>query len=84
VGEQNRYLAEKKMRNTKFACCLALLCTVLVNHAFAAKKIIRAARMIDVSTGELISPAAIVVAGNRIVRRQSGDIADRGRDHRPW
>lgn len=55
------------MRNKKFSCCLALLCTVLVNHAFAATRIIRADRMIDVSTGELISPAAIVVDGNRIV-----------------
>lgn len=54
------------MRNKKFSCCLALLCIFLINHSFADTKMIRAARMIDVTTGELISPAAIVVDGNRI------------------
>jgi len=45
---------------------LMLLCVFLVNHSFADVTVIRADRMVDVSTGELISPVAIVVEGNTI------------------
>ena len=44
----------------------ALLCVFLINLSFADVTVVRADRMIDVSTGELISPAAIVVEGNTI------------------
>ncbi len=46
---------------------LILICTCTVNQSFAETTIIRAARMIDVTTGELISPASIVVESNMIV-----------------
>lgn len=46
---------------------LMLLCVCVLNQSFAATKIIRASRMIDVTSGEIIGPASIVVDGNRIV-----------------
>jgi imidazolonepropionase-like amidohydrolase len=55
------------MKNPKLLGALALLCICIVNQSFADTKIIRANRMIDVTTGELISPASVVVEGNRIV-----------------
>lgn len=44
-----------------------LLCIYAGNQSFAETIIIRADRMIDVTTGKLISPASIVVEGNKIV-----------------
>ena len=55
------------MKNQKLLCALALLCVCIGNQTFADTKVIRASRMIDVTTGELISPASVVVEGNRIV-----------------
>jgi imidazolonepropionase-like amidohydrolase len=46
---------------------LVLACISAVNQSYADTAIIRAARAIDVSTGELISPASIVVEHNKIV-----------------
>ena len=45
---------------------LVLLVIGIANQSYAETTIIRAARMIDVTTGELISPAVVVVEGNRI------------------
>ena len=45
---------------------LALLVICNPNQSYAETTIIRADRMIDVATGELISPAVVVVEGNRI------------------
>lgn len=39
----------------------------IINTAYAGTTVIRADRAIDVVTGELISPAAIVVEGNKII-----------------
>jgi imidazolonepropionase-like amidohydrolase len=55
------------MMHSRALSYLALFLICVVNHAFAATTVIRADRMIDVRTGELTSPAAIVVDGNRIV-----------------
>jgi len=44
-----------------------LLCICVAHQSFADTIIIRADRMIDVTTGKLISPASIVVEGNKIV-----------------
>jgi len=55
------------MKNRKILGALALLCVCIANQSFADTKIIRANRMIDVTTGELISPASIVVEDNKIV-----------------
>jgi imidazolonepropionase-like amidohydrolase len=46
---------------------LMLLCFFLATQSFAETKIVRAARMIDVASGEIISPALIVVDGNKII-----------------
>ncbi len=46
---------------------LMLICVGVANQSFAETTIIRAVRMIDVTTGDLISPASIVVEGNKIV-----------------
>lgn len=43
------------------------ICICVANQSFADTTIIRADRAIDVTTGELISPATIVVEGNKIV-----------------
>ena len=45
---------------------LVLLVVCIANQLNAETTIIRADRMIDVATGELISPAVVVVEGNRI------------------
>jgi imidazolonepropionase-like amidohydrolase len=45
---------------------MALLACLASQFAAGQTKIIRADRMIDVATGELVSPATIVVEGNRI------------------
>ena len=44
-----------------------LLSVCIANESFADTKVIRANRMIDVTTGELISPASIVVEDDKIV-----------------
>jgi imidazolonepropionase-like amidohydrolase len=46
---------------------LALVCICVGNQSFAETTIIRAARMLDVATGEIISPAVVVVEDNKIV-----------------
>jgi len=55
------------MNYSKIYSGLLLLCICVANQSFADTKIIRANRMIDVTTGELISPASIVVEDNMIV-----------------
>jgi len=45
---------------------LKLVCILAATHVYADTTIIRADRMIDIATGELISPALIVVDDNRI------------------
>jgi imidazolonepropionase-like amidohydrolase len=54
----------------RFVFSLAVLCGVLLAGAAPAQQsetiVIRAARMLDVAKGELISDAVVVVAGNRI------------------
>ncbi|MGI9288395.1 MAG: amidohydrolase family protein [Pseudomonadales bacterium] len=55
------------MKYPKILRGLMLICICVVNQSFAETAIIRAARMIDVTTGELISPASIVVESNKIV-----------------
>jgi imidazolonepropionase-like amidohydrolase len=57
----------KFVRITKLFNGLILLCVFVTTQSFAATKVIRAARMVDVATGELISPASIVVDGNKII-----------------
>ena len=57
----------KFVRITKIFSGLILLCVFVTTQSFAETKIIRAARMVDVATGELISPASIVVDGNKII-----------------
>ena len=59
-------LLESIMKIASSIFRLALLCVFLVNDSYADITVIRADRMIDVSTGEVISPAAIVVEGNTI------------------
>ena len=54
-----------------------LLCVCVANQSFAATKIIRASRMIDVTSGEIIGPASIVVDGNRIVAVNPETLPDR-------
>jgi len=44
-----------------------LICIFVVNQSLAETTVIQAARAIDVTTGKLISPAAVVVEGNKIV-----------------
>lgn len=55
------------MKKLRIFSVLTLLGLCVANQAFAEVIVIRADRMIDVATGELISPAAIVVEGNKIV-----------------
>ena len=54
------------MSYTKMIISLMLASVCFASPSFAETTIIRADRMIDVTTGELISPAAIVVDGNKI------------------
>lgn len=51
-----------------------LLCICVVNQAFAETTIIRASRMIVVTTGELISPAVIVVEDSKITAINPGTL----------
>lgn len=51
-----------------------LICICVVNQAYAETTIIHAARMIDVTTGQLISPASIVVERNKIVTVNPGTL----------
>ena len=53
---------------------LALVCMCVVNQSYAETTIIRAARAIDVTTGDLISPVSIVVEGNKIVAVNPGTL----------
>ena len=55
------------MKNQKLLGVLMLLSVCIANESFADTKVIRANRMIDVTTGELISPASIVVEDDKIV-----------------
>ena len=55
------------MKYPGFLKVLALFCICSVSQSFAETTVIRAARMVDVTTGELISPALLVVEGNKIV-----------------
>lgn len=55
------------MKLTRHFGGLLLLCVLVTNLSFAETKVIRAARMIDVSTGEVISPASIVIEDDKIV-----------------
>lgn len=60
------------MKNRKLLGALALLSVCIANQSLADTKIIRANRMIDVATGELISPASIVVEDDKIVAVNPG------------
>ncbi|MEM7279806.1 MAG: amidohydrolase family protein [Pseudomonadota bacterium] len=53
---------------------LLLACIFVVNQSYAETTVIHAARAIDVSTGELISPASIVVEDNKIVAVNPGTL----------
>ena len=55
------------MKNQKLLGVLMLLSVCIANESFADTKVIRANRMIDVTTGELVSPASIVVEDDKIV-----------------
>ncbi|MCH7823116.1 MAG: amidohydrolase family protein [Proteobacteria bacterium] len=55
------------MKYSKIFSSLMLLCNCVAHQSFADTIIIRADRMIDVTTGKLIGPASIVVEGNKIV-----------------
>ena len=52
-----------------------LLVVLIFNQSFAETKIIRANRMIYVTTGELVSPAVIVVENKRIVAVDNSSIS---------
>jgi imidazolonepropionase-like amidohydrolase len=54
------------MKYRKSISGLLLICVCVASQSFAETTVIRAARMIDVATGEIISPAAIVVQDNTI------------------
>jgi len=54
------------MKYMKIVRSLLLIGVCAVNQSFAETTIIQAARMIDVTTGEIISPASIVVEGDTI------------------
>ena len=53
---------------------LILICLCVVNQLYAETTVISAARAIDVSTGELLSPVSIVVEGNKIVAVNPGTL----------
>ncbi len=55
------------MNRLRILMGLVLVCTSFVNLAYADTTVIRAARAVDVATGELVSPATIVVENNKIV-----------------
>jgi len=55
------------MKNKKLLGALMLLCICVVSQSFAQTKIIRASRMIDVATGDVVSPVSIFVDSNMIV-----------------
>ena len=55
------------MNNKKLLGTLVLLSVCIAHESFADTKVIRADRMIDMTTGELISPASIVVEDDKIV-----------------
>ena len=55
------------MKYSRIFSGLIVLCICIANQTIAETLVIRADRMIDVTTGELISPASIVVEGNKIV-----------------
>lgn len=55
------------MKSPKFLNVLVILCIFAVGQAYGDTTVIRADRLVDVRTGELISPATVVVEGNRIV-----------------
>ena len=55
------------MNNLRVIKCLILACLCVASYSYADTTIIRADRMIDVTTGDVISPAAIVVEGKKII-----------------
>lgn len=55
------------MRYKSILSGLILICFCAITQAHAQTTVILAARAIDVTTGKVISPASIVVEGNRIV-----------------
>lgn len=67
------------MKNFQFLCGALLICLTTLSQALAQSVIIRADRMIDVASGELISPATIVVDGNKIVSVNPAQLADNAR-----